>query len=60
MAKIIDRDEMYKILVQDVGVDQSAVNLIIALMGDVKHVYEDILFYFTGISDFKTYLDERG
>lgn len=55
---IYTKDDMREILIDDVHVTTRELNLAIKLLGDIEQVYKDILFVYTGISDFDYFVNE--
>lgn len=57
MAKL-KKDDMLKILMDNVGVTKDSLQLAVKLCGDTYDVYKDILFVSTGYSSFESYIEE--
>lgn len=50
---------MKSILVNNIGLSEKTIELIVKMNGHSKKVYEDILFAVTGYSDYNKYLDDN-
>ncbi len=55
---IYNKEIMKEILIDDVHVNPEALDLVLSLNGNKEQVYKDILFAYTGISDFNYYVEE--
>lgn len=52
------KDDMIEILINDVHVTNRELNLVTKLCGDIEQVYKDVLFVYTGISNFDYFVNE--
>ena len=52
------KDDMIEILINDVHVTNRELNLVTKLCGDIEQVYKDVLFVYTGVSDFDYFVNE--
>ena len=55
---IYNKEIMKEILINDVHVPSEALELVLSLNGNREQVYRDILFAYTGISNFNYYVEE--
>ena len=51
-------DERYYFLTEVIGIDEMAMNILIAINGDTKETYNDALFYYVGERDIDAAIDE--
>ena len=58
MVKVFNDEKMTEILISYVHVSKEALNLALKLNGDKEQTYKDILFVYTGISDFEYFVEE--
>lgn len=58
MVKVLNNEQMTEILISYVHVSKEALNLALKLNGDREQTYKDILFVYTGISDFDYFINE--
>lgn len=58
MVKVFNNEKMTEILMSYVHVSKEALNLALKLNGDKEQTYKDILFVYTGISDFDYFVEE--
>lgn len=56
---MINKNDMTKILMDDVGISQDSLELALKLCGDTPRVYKDILFVSTGYSTFGSYEEAK-
>ena len=52
-------DERYYFLTEVIGIDEMAMNILIAINGDTKETYNDALFYYVGERDIDAAIDEH-
>ena len=58
MAKVLNNEQMTEILISYARVSKEALNLALKLNGDKEQTYKDILFVYTGVSDFDYFINE--
>ena len=51
-------EEMYNILIEIVGVNAEALDLVFSINGLNEETACDILYYYTGLRSFESYLEE--
>jgi hypothetical protein len=54
----LNKEDMIKILMDNVGITEESLKLSVNLCGDTPDVYRDILFITTGYSSFDKYVEE--